>query len=64
MGCGNGIPNPMHEVQHVRLVDTNQTTGVNSPTRSPNEGECIVLKKTPNKEQDQVGKTNRFCKIG
>ena len=53
--CVNAIQNPTP-----RLVNT----GINSPTKSTNEGEWIVMKNKSKKKQDRFGKIHRFGKIG
>ena len=67
MGYRNGMSSPIREVQHSRLIDTTETSGVNSPTEPTNEGEWIDKIYMSKKEQYQFGeinKINRFGKTG
>ena len=45
------------------LCSTIKTTGIDSLTKSANEGEWIVKQNKSKKKQDQFGKINRFGKL-
>ena len=56
-GYSNGI-------QHARLIDTTETTGVNSPSKPTNDIERIDKINKSKKEQDQFGKINKMNTFG
>ena len=59
MGLTTGIPNPLWDVQHAKLVYTNKTSAINTPTLSTSESEWIDQ---VSEKQKQFGKINRFGK--